>query len=803
MASTTSSISVSMPAGTVVTDVNVTLTISHNRLSDVDAYLVSPTGVRIELFTDVGAMLNGGLDHVTLDDSAATSIAAATSGPMTPITGTYRPEGSLAEFIGGEESGTWHLELSDDLSSFSGTLESWSLEVSYSEPYAVSDAAGNYSLDVVPGDIRLREETPAGWTLTSPRIGYRDISVVGGETRSNLNFGNYENTTVSGLKFHDQDGDGVQDSTEPGLADWVIYLDTNNNGLRDNGSDATSSVPIVDIPDGDIVNSTMTVSAPSGMVLTDLNVTLNISHANDADLDVVLVSPWGERVTLLTDVGGTGNNFTNTTLDSAFGSSLFAIGSAPFTGTFRPDESLNVLNGFDPSGDWTLEITDDNGNGIDGTLVSWVLSYSYSEPFEKTDSTGNYAFEDVAPGRYELREEMQDGWLQTAPARGAYLINATSGSEFTKKAFGNTQPVAIEGFAFHDRTANGMYDGSDYGSAFWPVYVDLNHNAVRDQFVTTLAATGLPQATRDGATVMSSISATGLYGKVLDVNVAVDLTHATDSELTLWLVSPQGTTVQLVSATGGSGNNFTSTTFDDGASTAITSGAAPFTGSFRPTESLSSLINQNANGVWMLQIKDSGGADVGTLNAWSLEITSGDPSTTTDLYGDYSFDGLTPGTYVVREEPVSGWFQTAPVAPLFHTVTLASGDTATNVAFGNSMFATIEGYVYVDANGNGARDMGEGPLYNWTVYIDANGNGALDAGERRTTSDATGYYSIGNLRAGTYTVREVLQAGWKETEPAIGYRTVVLSSGARASNENFGNQPPARMAMSAPSSPPP
>jgi len=38
---------------------------------------------------------------------------------------------------------------------------------------------------------------------------------------------------ISGSKFHDLDGDGLRDAQEPGLPDWRIYLDQNQNGQWD------------------------------------------------------------------------------------------------------------------------------------------------------------------------------------------------------------------------------------------------------------------------------------------------------------------------------------------------------------------------------------------------------------------------------------------------------------------------------------------------------------------------------------------------------------------------------------------
>ena len=78
------------------------------------------------------------------------------------------------------------------------------------------------------------------------------------------------------------------------------------------------------------------------------------------------------------------------------------------------------------------------------------------------------------------------------------------------------------------------------------------------------------------------------------------------------------TDVELSTDNGGTGENFTNTRFDDEAATPITSGSAPFTGSFQPEGSLATLDGKAANGTWTLRIYDDAGSDTGTLNAWSL-----------------------------------------------------------------------------------------------------------------------------------------------------------------------------------------
>jgi len=123
------------------------------------------------------------------------------------------------------------------------------------------------------------------------------------------------------------------------------------------------------IPDAGTTTSTLVI-ANSGTI-SDLNVKLDISHSWDEDLDVYLIAPDSTRVELFTDVGGSGDNFSNTILDDE-AVTVITGGSAPFTGTYQPEGNLGDLDSKSITGTWTLEATDDESL-ISGTLNSWSL----------------------------------------------------------------------------------------------------------------------------------------------------------------------------------------------------------------------------------------------------------------------------------------------------------------------------------------------------------------------------------------------------------------------------------------------
>lgn len=106
--------------------------------------------------------------------------------------------------------------------------------------------------------------------------------------------------------------------------------------------------------------------------IADLDVELSIRHSRTSDLDVFLVSPNGIRVELFSDIGGTGDNISPTTLDDEATTSI-TLESAPFAGRFTPEGRLSDFDGIDIVGLWRLEVTDDRRREI-GSVESWAIS---------------------------------------------------------------------------------------------------------------------------------------------------------------------------------------------------------------------------------------------------------------------------------------------------------------------------------------------------------------------------------------------------------------------------------------------
>jgi subtilisin-like proprotein convertase family protein len=579
------------------------------------------------------------------------------------------------------------------------------------EPSMFTDGEGRYALSatVVPGaPVRLRESlaqslAPGNPTRpTLPPGGMYTLDLNPGQVATGLNFGNSLPALVSGVKFNDLDGDGIQDAGEPGLAGTRIYEDANLNGRFDSTEpaperfDATAGLPTATI-DGNKIRSHIFVTAQNPVV-RDVDVRVDITHPNVSDLEAFLITPLGFRVELFRAAGGTSDDVNEVTFDDEASQSITSA-TPPFSNQrLRPAAPLSTFDGEDPNGQWTLEIVDRNeslgGTASVGSLDSWSLTLATAERDVVTAAPGGGYTLTVPPGRRTLREEPMEGWVQTRPASGFHTLDLSSaGGLVPRRDFGNTRAGSLSGQTFHDRDGDGVREaGEEAVGGFW-IYHDLNDNGQLDSGRSnpqSTTAVVLNDAIDTGigpqpGVSRSTLSVNDAPGGMWNLDVAVDIDHPRVSDRTLRLVSPAGRMVTLVSRQPAPGANFDGTIFDDDVPTPIASASPPYAGRFRPLETLSSLNDEPVNGAWTLLVIDHVAGQSGQLNSWSMDFSYGDPlRVTTAANPTYRFDNLRPGTHALREiipNLDTSWAQTSPVGAAYH-VQLA-GDNLTGLDFGN------------------------------------------------------------------------------------------------------------------------
>jgi subtilisin-like proprotein convertase family protein len=347
--------------------VTVTLTnMNHTFPNDLDILLVGPNGDTVILMSDVG----GGTDlsnvTLTFDDGAATGLGSVIT------SGTYKPtnSGTGDTFAAPAPPGTY----GTTLSVFRGQDPAgpWSL-------YVVDDAAGD--LGSIAG----------GWSLT----------------------------------IQNADGDGTGD----GMADLFFRSNTTGNisvrasngasfykaGVNNTADNFTSSgaITIADNTTASPYPSTITVPAFTGDVNTFTLTLTGLTHTNPDDLDILLVSPTGQKVVIMSDAGGTANLSSVELFFEADGSIAIRDESAPTNGTIWRNANHNPspdtfpasapagpygrrmfdFLGRNPSGTWKLFIVDDAATST-GSLASWTLNL-----YTNTSDAWSYGF---VPYNYDV-----------------------------------------------------------------------------------------------------------------------------------------------------------------------------------------------------------------------------------------------------------------------------------------------------------------------------------------------------------------------------------------------------------------
>jgi hypothetical protein len=127
--------------------------------------------------------------------------------------------------------------------------------------------------------------------------------------------------------------------------------------------------------------------------ISSIQIKLNeVLHTRTGDLTFTL-EHLGVSQTIVFEVGTDGQDFISTIL-SDDNTIPIANGTAPFTGYYVPSNSLNVFNGLDPYGDWTLTIIDGYA-GNDGTLNGWSLQITLDSPTD-VEEEDNLTLDDFA-----------------------------------------------------------------------------------------------------------------------------------------------------------------------------------------------------------------------------------------------------------------------------------------------------------------------------------------------------------------------------------------------------------------------
>jgi subtilisin-like proprotein convertase family protein len=227
--------------------------------------------------------------------------------------------------------------------------------------------------------------------------------------------------------------------------------------------------------------------------------------------------------------------------------------------------------------------------------------------------------------------------------------------------------------------------------------------------------------------VTSTVTVTVADTFLHDVNLTTNLTHTFAADLDITLMSPAGTIVTLTTDNGaGNDNVFNGTVWDDNANPA---GQVPYVTNnglvtdhayvnlttatpLVPEEAMAAFRGENPNGTWTITISDDLAGDGGSLDSWSLDLTtlSSAPTETTAAFTQSTPTAIPTGPAVVTSTVVvsgAGTFVTK--------ITLLTNMPHTFAADLDVTLASPAGTVVTLTTDNGA---GNDDVFNGTLWDD-------------------------------------------------------------------------------------
>lgn len=136
---------------------------------------------------------------------------------------------------------------------------------------------------------------------------------------------------------------------------------------------SSSNVPIT-IATTANYTATSTVNVTSSNIISDANITMDITHTWINDLTATLTSPTGTTVTLFTNICDPGSSVNNISATFDDSGSAITCGNFPgVSGIVAPASPLSAFNGQPMNGTWTLNVLD-SYTGDGGSINSWSLN---------------------------------------------------------------------------------------------------------------------------------------------------------------------------------------------------------------------------------------------------------------------------------------------------------------------------------------------------------------------------------------------------------------------------------------------
>lgn len=254
-----------------------------------------------------------------------------------------------------------------------------------------------------------------------------------------------------------------------------VWLDTNGNGIQDNGENGVGEVTV------NLYNSTETLIDTTA---TDFFGFYSFTDINPGEYFVEFINPdgyvfspqdQGNNDSLDSDANPSSGRTIVTNLEGGqtyfnWDAGLYQYGS--ISGQTWNDENGNAIQDTGETGleGWTIYLDDNNNGQLDTGETSTL-----------TDANGNYSFTELTPGNYTVAEVLQSGWEQTYPGvrvsttASEEKIYTPSEPEFTSTSLTTPADELINLNNFRSDTRFTDITGSGFATVIIDTGIDLNH----------------------------------------------------------------------------------------------------------------------------------------------------------------------------------------------------------------------------------------------------------------------------------------------------------------------------------------
>ncbi|MEL6910708.1 MAG: SdrD B-like domain-containing protein, partial [Cyanobacteria bacterium J06598_4] len=534
-----------------------------------------------------------------------------------------------------------------------------------------TDSNGNYEFtNLFPGQYKVRQVNRTGYGDVSEFDSNTNSILDGDRETANLNNDNLLDVNlvageadlgndfvdrlgrISGNVKVDDDDDDLGDRNLGGVTVELLDRNNNNNVIRTTVTDGDGNYEFKDLVAGNYQ-------------VVQTNLTTDYGDVRDAD-------------------GDTNNSLNQIDI-------TLAAGQTSINNDFV--DELGHISG-------NVKVDDDNDDLGDRNLAEVtirLISGGTEIATTTTDSNGNYAFDDVLPGTYQIEQTNLTGYGDVTTT----VLNVTLNPGETS-------------------ANNNFVD--ELGRISGNVKVDDDNDDSGDR---NLAGITINLIDSLGNTVSTTTDSAGNY--LFEDVIAGDYTIVQENDPDFVDVNDvQGANDSQISVTVAPGQNVTGQSFVDEIPASIA-------GNVSRDDDNDDAGDRNLAGIIVNLIDNNAGVTVATQ--------------TTDATGNYLFEDVTPGNYTVEQINDPNFEDVTDVQGANDsqiTVNVGIGESVTAQDFVDEIPASIAGNVSRDNNND---DLGDVDLSGITVnLIDANGNTIS------VNTDADGNYLFEDVTPGNYTI---------------------------------------------------